>query len=177
MFDLDPHTQTQIDIRRAVQDDLPGISRVSVDTWRHTYRGLVPGAVLESLRYSRQEDRHRGFLREPKTVHCVAVEPSTQEVVGFCNGGPCRQPALGFDAEIYELYIQNGFQGRQVGRRLFETVRRALQDQGLASLLIWVLASNPNRGFYERLGGRVVSRQPARFGGAAMQEVAFGWDA
>ena len=176
MFDLEASARTDIDIQLAERAHLEGIARVSVDTWRQTYRGLLPDAVLERLRYGYQEDRHRRFLTEPLTQHRVAVEPLTGEVVGFANGGASRQPALGFQAEIYELYVQNGFQARGVGRNLFDAVQGALHDQGRTSLVVWVLASNPNRAFYERMGGRIVSRQPIRLGGAPVQEVAYGWD-
>jgi hypothetical protein len=63
-----------------------------------------------------------------------------------------------------------------LGRGLFETAQAALQDGGRRRLLVWVLSSNPNRLFYERLGGRMVARQPVRMGDALLQEIAYGWD-
>jgi GNAT superfamily N-acetyltransferase len=176
VFDLGLSARTDIDIRPATRQDVEGIARVSVDTWRTTYGGHLPEGVLSRLRYGGIEARHGRFLGEPHTQHFVAVEPLTQEVVGFVNGGPCRQPRLGFDAEVFELYVQRGFQGRGLGRSLFEIAQSALQDGGRKRLLVWVLASNPNRQFYERLGGRMVARQPVRMGGALLQEVAYGWD-
>lgn len=176
MFDLGLSARSDIDIRPATRHDVEGIARVSVDTWRTTYDGQVPQEVLARLRYGGVEARHSRFLGEPHTQHFVAVEPLTREVVGFINGGPSRQPRLGFEGEIFELYVQRGFQGRGLGRGLFETAQTALQDGGSRRLLVWVLSSNPNRQFYERLGGRMVARQPVRMGRASLQEVAYGWD-
>jgi ribosomal protein S18 acetylase RimI-like enzyme len=177
VFDQGLTARTDIDIRPAERGDLDGIARVSVDTWRNTYRDLLPDTLLERLRYGYHEDRHRRFLTEADTLHRVAIEPVTGEVIGFANGGRSRQPALGLEGEIYELYIQNGFQGRGVGRALFEALQNGLDDAGRKGLIVWVLATNPNRPFYERLGGRMVSRQPIRLHGALVQEVAYGWDA
>jgi GNAT superfamily N-acetyltransferase len=176
VFELKLPARSEILIRQACRDDLEGIARVSVDTWRRAYRGLLADSVLEGLRYAYQEDRHRRFLSEPQTRHLVAVEPITGEVVGFANGGPSRQPALGFGGEIYELYVQNGFQSRGLGRQLFGAVGEGLKAGARKSLIVWVLAANPNRAFYERLGGRLVSQQPIRLGGEVVQEVAYGWE-
>lgn len=175
MFDLGLSARSDIDVRPATRADVEGIARVSVDTWRQTYPGLLPDAVLAKLRYGQVESRHGRFLAEQQTHHFVAVEPLTGEVVGFVNGGPCRQPRLGFAGEVYELYVQTGFQGRGLGRRLFQAVRDALDARGIDTLLVWVLATNPNREFYEHLGGRMIARQPLRMAGVPVQENAYGF--
>lgn len=176
MFDLGLSARTDIDIRPATRSDVEGIARVSVDTWRTTYVGKLPAAWLERLRYGVVEQHQGRFLGEPLTQHFVAVEPLTGEVVGFVNGGLSRQPRLGFDGELFELYVQEGFQRRGIGRGLFQTAQAALRDAGQKSLIVWVLGSNPNRLFYERLGGRMVARQPVRIGGGRVQEIAYAWD-
>lgn len=177
VFDLGLSARSDIDVRPATRADVEGIARVSVDTWRLTYPGLLPDGMLAKLRYAQVEARHSRFLAEPQTHHFVAVEPLTGEIIGFANGGPCRQPRLGFGGELYELYVQVGFQGRGVGRELFQAVRTGLESRGVRSLLAWVLATNPNREFYERLGGRMVARQPLRMGGVLVQENAYGFGA
>jgi hypothetical protein len=50
-----------------------------------------------------------------------------------------------------------------------------LRRLGFDSLLIWVLASNPSRHFYEALGGVAVAEKSARFGEAELVEVGYGW--
>lgn len=176
MFDLGLSARSDIDIRPATRRDVEGIARVSVDTWRQTYTGLLPSPLLTRLRYHEVEGRQSRFLGEDNTHHFVAVEPLTGEIVGFANGGPCRQSRLGYAGEVYELYVQAGFQGRGLGHDLFQAVRNGLADRGLDTLLVWVLATNPNKEFYEHLGGRLVARQPMRMGGAMVQEFAYGFD-
>jgi hypothetical protein len=41
---------------------------------------------------------------------------------------------------------------------------------------VWVLADNPSRGFYEKLGGKFVYEKAVRIGGIALREVAYGWE-
>jgi hypothetical protein len=42
-------------------------------------------------------------------------------------------------------------------------------------MLVWVLAENPARGFYQALGGELVSEKPIEVGDAKLIEAAYGW--
>lgn len=48
-----------IEIRPASPDDIPAITRVLVDTWRTTFRGLLSDGFLDGMTYERQEYRHK----------------------------------------------------------------------------------------------------------------------
>jgi hypothetical protein len=45
----------------------------------------------------------------------------------------------------------------------------------MRSLLVWVLADNPSRRFYEALGGQTVRVQPITIGGVTLDGVGYGW--
>lgn len=51
-----------------------------------------------------------------------------------------------------------------------------LAADGLKSMLVWVLADNQSRRFYEALGGRFVTQQTITIGGQELTEVAYGWN-
>ena len=53
-------------------------------------------------------------------------------------------------------------------------VHRLVQD-GRTALLLWVLAANPARQFYDRLGGRPLYEKTVTMGGVPLMEVAYGW--
>jgi hypothetical protein len=42
-------------------------------------------------------------------------------------------------------------------------------------MLIWVLAENSARRFYEKLGGVLVQTDTYRIAGAELEQVAYGW--
>lgn len=50
-----------------------------------------------------------------------------------------------------------------------------LDARGLASMAVWVLALNPARRFYERLGGQVIGQKQIEQEGQPYIEVAYGW--
>ena len=50
-----------------------------------------------------------------------------------------------------------------------------LAGSGVRGMVVWVLAGNPSRSFYEALGGQHVSVKPVTIGGVRLEEVAYGW--
>jgi GNAT superfamily N-acetyltransferase len=163
----------QILIRAAAWGDIEGIARVTVDTWGRTYQGILPAPYLERMRYASSENQRGRLMHAHGVHHFVAVEPSAGEVVGFSSCGPNR----GGDAsgEIYELYVQNGFKTRGLGRRLFRAARDQLAGDGHESMIVWVLTDNPHRGFYPRMGGWLHGAKTIRVGGAPIDETGYTW--
>ena len=43
-------------------------------------------------------------------------------------------------------------------------------------MLVWVLAKNPYRRFYEKLGGKYLRSQQIDIGGSSYEEIAYGWE-
>ena len=43
-------------VRAATADDAAGVARVHVDSWRATYKGLMPDAVLDGLSVDNRAD-------------------------------------------------------------------------------------------------------------------------
>lgn len=163
-------------IRDAVPDDAAGIARVHVDSWKSTYRGIVPDEVLDGLSYQRQEEqRHWIFQNQLSEAFTLVAEDDGGTIVGFADAGPERTEDPDYRSEIYAIYLRREAQGHGVGRQLFEEVVRRVHQSGLDFILIWVLEDNPSRGFYEHMGGRPVRTQTVTIG-QELTEIGYGWD-
>ena len=166
-----------VNVRRATPDDLMGMTRVHVDTWKATYRGIVSDRYLDELTY--ESDIARGFgrwLKEPRTSWAYFVaEDSVNGIVGFANGGPARDSDPDFQGELGAIYVLKSRQGTGVGRALVREVARYLVQSGLPSMIVWVLEANPYRRFYAKLGGTAARRRTATVAGAPLPEVGYGW--
>lgn len=163
-------------IRKAVVEDAEAIARVHVATWRSTYPGLIPDSILVGL----NEDRHAAMWRratgQPGGRDVVYVaEAAGEGVVGFASCGARRVDGLPYAGEIYTLYVQQDHQNRHVGRRLLKRCFRSLLMRGYPSALVWVLATNPARFFYQSLGGARVATRTEALWGVLMDEAAYGW--
>ena len=142
-------------IRLAQLSDAGGIARVHVDTWRASYRGIIPDAHLDSLSYEQREQRWRdNFAGFGPDVFMYVATDDDSRVIGFAGGGPERGGDPTYKGELYALYLLQSYQRQGIGRELTRTVAHHLAKQGHSSMLAWVLAQNPSRKFYEALGGQ-----------------------
>lgn len=166
-------------IRDAQPDDAAAIARVHVDTWRTAYGDLLPAEFLVSLSVETRAERWRRTLAagdDPLALVLVAEKAAGQVVGIAAAGSPRADPAVdGADAELFVLYVLREHQGRGLGRRLVGEAARRLAAGGARSLILWVLADGPARGFYERLGGRFVGPRPITIGDTTLAEVAYAW--
>lgn len=162
-------------IRLADVADAAGIARVHVDTWRTTYRGIVPDEFLAGLSHAQRQAAWERHLAEPSALQCVYVAENDGEVVGFANGGPERSNDPIYRGELYAIYILEPWQHHGIGKAFVMEIARWLVDHGCTSMLVWVLAQNPSRRFYEALGGTYVRNRTITIGGAPLEEVAYGW--
>ena len=156
-------------------DDADAIERVRTDTWRDTYRGLVPDSLLDVLGYD--ATRRRALMSALPGHQFVLVAEDDGAVVGFCIGGRSRPPEERFRGEVYAIYVLPERQSRGIGRALLEAAAKELADRGFGSMIIWVLRENaPSRRFYERMGGVHLRDEDRELQGARITESGYGWE-
>ncbi|MBK9123117.1 MAG: GNAT family N-acetyltransferase [Chloroflexi bacterium] len=164
-------------VRQAVEADARALAEVHVASWNDTYRGLIPDAVIDARTVERREIMWIRILSDLEQRVGVKTAEVDGWVVGFLHAGPSRSPALGFSHELYSIYVHPEYLGGGVGRMLMSTVGTLVVPLGMTSLLAWVLRENaPARRFYESLGGVAVSERVEEMDGAALVEVAYGYD-
>ena len=161
---------SEIIIRDAIPLDSTGIAIVQAYTWLTTYAGLIPDDVL-SARVDRvpQQAEYIAARIGQGDVYAVAVCGSA--VVGFACASSSRNESFPKDGEIQGLYVLKGFQGRGVGKSLFENCARKLRANGHEHLIVNCLEGNPSEKFYLRMGGSEVgTREDALRGGHVIRE-------
>jgi GNAT superfamily N-acetyltransferase len=163
-------------IRKAQGQDALVIAKVHVDSWRTTYEGIVSREYLASLSYEQRKKTWSTVLSSSTGQSLIYVaETPDGEVVGFACAGPEREGDDTYKGEIYALYLLQSYQRQGIGSRLFRASVKELHQRGITSLLIWVLAANPSRKFYEALDGKYLREKEIEIGDQRLVEVAFGW--
>jgi ribosomal protein S18 acetylase RimI-like enzyme len=160
-------------IREATLEDSTEIARVQVDTWRTTYRGIVPQSFLDGMDYDVRAESWRNQLAGGSSRIYVSELDGT--ICGFIGGGRLREPLSDFDGEIYAIYLAVDAQRRGCGRTMMQQLAGKLLQDGLTGAVVWVLERNPACAFYERLGGELVGRKAISIEDADLVEVAYGW--
>ena len=158
-------------IRDAVIDDAEAIASVSADSWRTSYRGILPDEVLAAIDVETRAAKRRDILRRGGGLHLVAHDDAG--LVGFCDAGPHRDGVAG-RGEVYAIYLLERVKRRGIGRELFERARTWLLAQGMGTISVWVIEANePARRFYEALGGRSGERKQIVLSGVPVIELAY----
>src|SRR5690625_872372 len=125
-------------IRAGLPDDAVAIARVHVDSWRSTYRGLLPDSVLANLSV---EQRAATWRQAAETAlvsegrSCVLVaEDAGDGIIGFAAAGPEREENTEYGGELYAIYLLERHQGRGVGYALASEAVDRLRAQGHESM-------------------------------------------
>lgn len=164
-------------VRIATPDDADAIERVRTDTWRATYRGLMPDAVLDALGYDGSRRRQQMAAMPADRFALVAEHDGL--LVGFAYGGSSRGEEPAHPGEIYAIYVLPSHQGHGHGSALTRRGASELLARGWRGMLIWVLRENhPSRRFYERMGGRHLRDRDTdrEIAGVTITESGYAWD-
>ncbi|MFT4134741.1 GNAT family N-acetyltransferase [Labrys sp. (in: a-proteobacteria)] len=168
-------------LRRANPQDAAKLGALHVASWRETYAGLMPDAMLAKLSVRARSAMWTRILADPPAVGNVAVYVAEDggDIVGLGSCGWQRDQDLGdrgFDAEIGAIYILRSHQRGGIGRALMREMARALHAYGLRAVSLWVLRGNITaRSFYERQGDEWVAEKEDRRGRFVLVEDAYGW--
>jgi Acetyltransferases len=163
-----------LQIRQARLDDAADVAQVYIDSWHDTYPGVLPSALLRAMTPRGQTSRWEAAIRA-QGRETVLVADSRQGIIGMASVGPSRDRELGFDSEVYTLYVDPAYFGMGVGRALLNGAFARLRQNGFSSCVIWAHARNHARFFYEAMGGRLIAERTAKLMGEPCPEVAFGW--
>lgn len=163
-------------IRPGQLADAEGIARAHTASWRTSYRGILPDAILDRIDVDQRATSWRRVLADPSILTLVAYDTTHHDIVGLCDAGPSRGDT-GYAGEIYRFYLEHHARRHGLGREMFEQVTDWLRSRDLRSLIIWVLDNNHHaRRFYEAMGGRTGRRVPSTVSGFPVVELAYVWD-
>lgn len=162
-------------MRAATAADAPAIARVHQESWRTTYGGILPAAVIAEMAGRKSEEIWQRRLESPAPGYATWVAESGGSIVGFASCGPARHRLQGLEAEVYALYVLQEHQRRGIGAALLAECARHFVRHGLFGFYLWALKANRARLFYEALGGASVGEKSERLGQHSFLEVAYAW--
>lgn len=148
------------------QDDFDEVGEVYVESWKASYRDLLPQAFLEKLTH----DRWSGMLRADPSASLAVFEEG--RAVGTAMIGYAREADREGFGEIISLYLRPEAMGRGYGRRLLEAALERLHGDGCEGACLWVLAGNARaRGFYRHMGFEASGRSQTELFGSMEAEL------
>lgn len=150
-------------VREARAADAEGLARVQAASWRASFAGLVPDAVIAELTSDEAVGQFAGHWAEsisaPPTskhrIHVAVEQPGAPEILGFAAAGPATDEDLwpATDGELYELHVAPAVAGHGHDERLLHAVADMFAEDGFSTGYTWALAGDESRiGFLEEAG-------------------------
>lgn len=170
-----------IQVRSALLSDVSALGALHVESWRETYRDILPAEMLANLSVETRTTMWTKILGDRALSNKTAVYVAEDQgrIIGFGSCGAQRDTSLaefGFDGEFSAIYILKSHQGLGLGRSIMRAMGQELLKQGCVAATLWVLRDNTAaRGFYEHVGGAIVSEKQEERSGATLIELAYAW--
>ncbi|GEN46869.1 GNAT family N-acetyltransferase [Alkalibacillus haloalkaliphilus] len=138
-------------IREAKLSDASGIGKVHVNSWRTTYKGIVPDEFLNNLTYEKREKLWINNI-SAQDQYIIVAENETGQIVGFASGGKRETNVHKNAGDLTSIYILEEFQGQGVGTQLMKDMFAYFKEVGYNTIFVEVLKSNETKFFYEAFG-------------------------
>lgn len=162
-------------IRYAVPEDIPGMGRVYVDTWKAAYRGMIPEEYLHSLTYEGWEEKYRSRYAIQEGYH-LAVLDLDGRIIGVSSFMKARDEDLPETfGEIVSIYVLPEYWHMGYGRRLLGFAAAEMKEFGFDGCALWTLEDNLRaQKAYERFGfSRDGARKSYAFSGTPVWEIRY----
>lgn len=173
----DVNVRMQAQVRAATLEDAAAIAKVRIDSWRATYRGMVPDAYLDAMDLEDSTSLWVRILSAPPGANrAVFVAESAAGIIGFSAGMMLDEAKFGCNSELTGIYLRTDAQRLGLGRQLVKAVAQECLARDATGMLLWVLSKNQiGRRFYEKLGGELLIEQPFTWDGLDLHEAGYGW--
>lgn len=156
-----------ITVRKATPEDALEISIVSVYTWKTTYSGLIPEAFIDSRieRLMEIAERNKSEIEENNNFIVAMVDGV---IVGFACYGESREEEFINSGEIYAIYVLSSFQGKNIGKKIFNSCIEEIKKKRFDSVIINCLKGNNALDFYKHMGAKIIGEREDKINGVLM---------
>ena len=153
---------------------IDGISRVHLDSWKSTYKDILPAELFAKRTYNWQKEKwlNRLFNNDNTNEFMYVALTDDDKVMGFATGS-IDDPNKEHDSILFCLYIDDKYHKCGIGRKLVDKVKSKLKKQGAKDMVLWAYKDNTACNFYEHIGGKREKEVTESVGGRDINEVSF----
>jgi len=156
-------------VRRAGDADRAVVAAIHAESWRDTYRSVLPASLLDGEIDAIMSERWAAQPIAPADAVLVAEEQGA--LLGFCAAWD------GDSAYIDNLHVRAGARSQGLGRRLLAETARHFLARGRSRAHLHVVVANPRaRALYVALGGRPAGTVDKNLYGTMVPNERIEWD-
>lgn len=162
-------------IRKANIQDAQSIGKVHVDSWRTTYKGILPDDFLNRLSYEQRTELWKNNISDA-TNYVLVAENKQGEIIGFATSGTRKRNSVVNSTDLTSIYLLEEYHGQGIGKRLLKEIFTYFNQKGYEKVFVEVLAENKSRYFYEYYGAQYVNNVEINIGGKIVEELIYVWN-
>lgn len=163
-----------MNIRNATIDDAQGIAKVHVDSWRTTYKYIIPQSFLNDLSYEQRTQLWENNIADE--TNTIFVAENEDKIIGFVTGGTRNTNKEAGASDLTSIYLLEEWQGYGVGKILLEKIMTSFLEKGYEKIYVDVLAANKTRQFYIYYGAEYVKTVQLNIAGVTLDEEIYVWN-
>ena len=164
-----------MEIRRANIDDIEGIAKVHVDSWRTTYKGIIPDEFLSNLSYGNRIEVWKRNMKDNNN-YIVVAENEKKQIVAFVTAGKRETNEIKNSGDLTSIYALKEYQGMGIGKKLLKEAFLHFEKLGYQKIFVEVLDDNKTKYFYEYYGAEYVKTVQIKIGGKVLNEAIYEWN-
>ncbi len=164
-----------LQIRRATINDAEGIAKVHVDSWRTTYKDIIPEEFLTNLSYKQRTELWIKNIGKTDNF-VILAENKEGEIIGFADCWKRETNTEPDSGDLTSIYILKEYQGIGLGKELLKVIFSRFNSLGYQKIFVNVLEDNKARYFYEYYGAHLCKSVQIKIGGKALNELIYEWD-
>ena len=144
-----------MEIRIASYEDCRSLALLKRIVWETTYRGIYPNEKIDKYDVDLNENKFKNMIKEQSQRLFVILSDS--KIIGYIS---CGKIMRAFDKHTHDiglLYLLKEYQGKGIGRQMFEFAKKELKNQGITEFIVSCNKYNiPAQQFYKKMGGQII---------------------
>lgn len=161
-------------IRKATEQDAPGIAKVHVDSWRTTYKEILPSTFLTSLSYEKRTTLWENNIAD-KTNYIVVSETDEGHITGFGTASKRDTNTIANSGDLTSIYLLDEYHSQGIGKLLMKALFLQFKKLSYEKVFVEVLEYNKTRFFYEYYGAQLIDTVQLQFGEIVVNELIYEW--
>ncbi|ANU23123.1 GNAT family N-acetyltransferase [Planococcus donghaensis] len=161
-------------IRQATKRDAPAIAKVHVDSWRSTYKEILPHEYLTSLSYKKRTTLWENNIAD-NTNYIVVSETDAGQITGFGTASKRVTNTVANSGDLTSIYLLDEYHGQGIGKLLMKALFLHFKQLNYEKIFVEVLEDNPTRFFYEYYGAQLIRTVQLQFDEKVVNELIYEW--
>ena len=162
-------------IREAVLSDAPKVTEVYVESWKNTYKGIIPDSYLKTMTAEKRLSQWENNIARHGN-HVFIAETADGQIAGLADGSKRESNPFIQSGDLTSIYVAKKYQGKGAGKQLIKALFACFEEMEYFRIFVEVLDDNSSKHFYEQLGAVLYKKSVIEIQGKKLSLLIYEWE-